>query len=161
MSVSTNPTLTGVNLHDVTSDKQHTLGATVTTQDGRVYRYAKNQSSSTIAANAGVEANTTTPLALTTTAAPVGSRSITTSTSIAVDGTYEDATLVVSNVKHLTSGVIAKGVSLYDPLDVALSTSASLAPSPFAVKLKASGTQLGTTEVAVPAGSYFWAFVSA
>ena len=167
MSATTNPTLQGVNLHDVTTEKFHTLGATVTTQDGRVYRYAKNASGSALSAGAEVEANTTATIALNggTAGTPAGSRVVATTTTVSTPANYEDGTLVASSAKHLISGVVsAKQVSLVDPLDVAVASGASaatLTPNKFAVTAKDQGTGVGFAETAVPAGSYFWAFVSA
>lgn len=167
MSATTNPTLAGVNLHDVTTEKFHTLGAKVTTQDGRVYRYAKNASGTALSAGAELEANVTTATALNggTAGTPAGSRTVATTTTIATPANYEDGTLVASSAKHLVSGVVsAQQVSLVDPLDVAVASGASAAnlyANPLAVKVKSAGATVGTAETAVPAGSYFWAFVSA
>lgn len=168
MSATTNPTLQGVNIHDVTTEtKFHTLGATITTQDGRVYRYAKNASSTALSAGAELESNVTAATALNGGSAgtPAGSRIVATTTTIATPANYEDGTLVASNAKHLVSGVVsAQHVSLVDPLDVAVASGASAAnlyANPFAVKAKDQGTPVGVAETAVPAGSYFWSFVSA
>lgn len=167
MSATTNPTLVGVDLHDVTTDKIHTLGARITTQDGRVYRYAKNASGTALSAGAEVESNVTAATALNggTEGTPAGSRIVATTTTVATPANYEDGTLVVANAKHLVSGVVsAQQVSLVDPLDVAVASGASaanLVANPFAVKVKGTGSAVATAETAVPAGSYFWAFVSA
>lgn len=158
--------LTGSDVHEVTTDKQHVLGAKAETRDGRVYRYAKNGAAA-LAAGATVIAPTQAAYASTASGAyKVAATVIRTAGTVTAQNApkYEDGILTVKSAKHLVTGVEKDGtISLQDKLSVPLASgdTTSLAVNKFA-GVTASGTDpIATAEVAVPANAYFWAFVSA
>lgn len=153
-------------IHDVTTDKQAVLGTIARTADGRIYRYAKNGA---VALTAGATVDTNATAAYTSTASAAvkpGTSVVTTAGTVSAGNTplYEDGILTVASAKYLASGVTANGViSLQDGVDVAIASGAatSLAANQYnGVVAHTSGTVIGTAETAVPAGAYFWAFVS-
>lgn len=157
-------TLTASDVHDVTTEKGHVLGAIAQTKDGRMYRYAKNGA---VALTAGATVIAPTQTAYTSTTSNkeiVGAQVVETVGTVTEANApkYEDGLLTVNSAKFLVNGVAKDGaISLLDKLDVPVAKSAatSLAVNKFC-GMTASGTSpIASAEVAVPAGAYFWAAV--
>lgn len=157
-------TLTASDIHDVTSTKGHVLGAPALSKDGRRYRYAKNGAVA-LAAGATVIAPAT--AAYTSTAKgvqKVAASQVTTNGTVSGSNAplYEDGILTVAGAKYLANGVALDGtIALEDRLDrqVANTTATSLAANQFCGVTASATNPIGTAEVAVPAGQYFWAFI--
>ncbi len=158
-------TLTASEVHEVSTVKQHVLGAVAETRDGRIYRYAKNGAAA-LAAGASVIAPT--QAAYTSTVA--GSNKLA-DTLVRTAGTvsaanapkYEDGLLTVKGARHLVTGVAQDGtISLQDKLSVPLANgdATSLAVNRFAGVTASETNPIAAATVAVPANAYFWAFVS-
>lgn len=158
-------TLTASDIHDVTTNKGHVLGAPAMSRDGRKYRYAKNGAVA-LAAGATVIPSATAAYASTA----KGVQKVATS-QFATNGTvagantpkYEDGILTVAGAKYLANGVAQDGtIALEDRLDVAVpnTTATSLAANQFCGVTASATNPIGTAEVAVPANAYFWAFTS-
>lgn len=152
--------LTASDIHDVTSEKQHVLGAVAQTRDGRLYRYAKNGAA---ALEAGDKVG---PSATTAATSTVDGAVRAAGTFVKVDDAvtssnapkYEDGILTVAGARYLVQGVNGKVISLAERVStpIADGVATSLAANPFCGVVEDSdGT--GTAEVAVPAGAYFWA----
>lgn len=158
-------TLTGTDVHEVTTDKQHVLGAKAETRDGRTYRYAKNGAVA-LAAGATVIAPTQAAYASTAAGAfKVAATVIRTAGTVTAQNApkYEDGLLTVKSAKHLVTGVEKDGtISLQDKLSVSLANgdATSLAVNQFAGVTASETNPIATAEVAVPANAYFWAFTS-
>lgn len=161
----TQNTLRASDIHEVTTNKQGVLGAIGRTADGRVYRYAKNGATA-LTAGATVAASATTAFASTASAAvKPGATTVPTAGTVTAANAhkYEDGILTVNGAKYLARGVTQNGViSLQDAVDVAMASGAttSLAANQYCGVVASSTNVIGTAEVAVPADSYFWAFVS-
>lgn len=153
-------------IHEVTTAKGHTLGAVAQTMDGRRYRYAKNGA---VALAAGATVIAPTQAAYASTAKgnhAVNAQQIKTNGTVASGDTakYEDGILTVGGAKYLAGGVAQDGtIALLDRLDrpVANTTATSLAVNQFAGVTASATSPIATAETAVPAGAYFWAFVTA
>lgn len=165
MAISAEKVLNANDIHDVTTEKNGVLGVIGRTADGRTYRYAKNGATA-LAAGVAIEKSATTA-ATSTAAAAVVPGAVTVRTvgtvSAANAPKYEDGILTVASAQYLVNGVTNDTISLQDGVDVAIASGAatSLAANQYCgVVVKGAGTQIGTTETAVPANSYFWAFVS-
>lgn len=160
-------TLTSNDIHEVTTEKQHTLGAIAQTKDGRLYRYAKNGTS---ALDAGAEVVASSTSDYSSTASEDIKRSATmvhTAGTVSASNApkYEDGILVVDGSRYLANGVSRDGtVSLVDRIDTPISESDSVAleANQFCGvgALGETGDAIGEAEVAVPANAYFWAFIS-
>ena len=157
--------LNASDMHDVTTEKQGVLGAVARTADGRLYRYAKNGATA-LSAGVAIEKSATTAATSTAAAAVVpGAVTVRTAGTVSAANApkYEDGILTVANAQYLVNGVTNDTISLQDGVDVAIASGAatSLAANQYCgVVVKGAGAQIGTTETAVPANSYFWAFVS-
>jgi hypothetical protein len=157
--------LTSNDIHDVTTIKQHVLGAPAMSKDGRRYRYAKNGA---VALAAGATVTNSATAAYTSTAKgvqKVAASTVLTNGTVAAGNTplYEDSILTVAGAKYLANGVASDGtIALEDRLDrsVPNTTATSLAANQFCGVLASGTSVIGTAEVAVPAGAYFWAFTS-
>lgn len=158
-------TLTASEVHEVSTVKQHVLGAVAETRDGRVYRYAKNGAAA-LAAGANVIA----PTQAAYTSTVEGSNKVA-DTIVRTAGTvsaanapkYEDGLLTVKGARHLATGVAQDGtISLQDKLSVPLANgdATSLAVNQFAGVTASDTNPIAAATVAVPANAYFWAFVS-
>ena len=157
-------TLTSTDVHDVTTDKQGTLGQKAQTADGRVYRYAKNGATA-LAAGAKVKAGATAAVTSTTKEAlQVADSLVPTAATVSDPAAFEDGLFTVSNAKYLAGGVAKDGtVSLVDRLDAPVTKGATtkLEVNKFCdVVVTTNNDEIGVAEVAVPANAYFWAFVS-
>lgn len=156
-------TLSATDIHDVTTDKQGTLGRTAMTEDGRRYRYAKNGAVA-LTAGATVIAPATTAYASTAKYAyRPNAHQVETAGTVATPANYEDGILTINGAGYLASGVTSGGViGLVDGLDanVASGATTSLAANQFCGVTASATNPIGTAEVAVPAGAYFWARVS-
>lgn len=157
--------LTAADIHDVTSVKNHVLGSPALSKDGRRYRYAKNGA---VALAAGATVTFPATAAYTSTAKGVQKVS---ASQFLTNGTvsggnaplYEDSILTVAGAKYLANGVALDGtIALEDRLDrqVANTTATSLAANQYCGTLASGSNVIGTAEVAVPAGQYFWAFTA-
>jgi hypothetical protein len=157
--------LTASEIHEVSTVKQHVLGAVAETRDGRVYRYAKNGGTA-LAAGATVEASATANY----TSTVVGSNKVADGV-VRTAGTvtagnvpkYEDGILTVKGAQHLVNGVAQDGtISLQDKLAVPLANgdATTLKANQFNGVAAGATTPIGAATVAVPANAYFWAFVS-
>lgn len=153
-------------LHEVTTTKGHTLGATASTMDGRRYRYAKNGAVA-LAAGDTVIAPTQAAYASTAKGAhPVNTQQLKTNGTVTAANApkYEDGILTVGGAKYLAGGVAQDGtIALLDRLDrpVANSAATSLAVNQFCGVTQSATNPIATAETAVPANAYFWAYVSA
>lgn len=153
-------------LHEVTTNKQHTLGASAHTMDGRRYRYAKNGA---VALTAGATVIPSAQAAYTSTAKgaqPVAASQVYTNGTVSGSNAplYEDGILTVNGAKYLANGVATDGtIALLDRLDrpVANTTATSLAVNQFCGVTASATNPIATAETAVPANAYFWAYVSA
>ena len=158
-------TLSANDIHDVTTIKQEVLGSHAQTKDGRRYRYAKNGA---VALAAGATVTNSATAAYTSTAKGVqkvaASQVLTNGTVSGANAPlYEDAVLTVAGAKYLTNGVALDGtIALEDRLDRSIpnTTATSLAANQFCGTLASGTAIIGTAEVAVPAGAYFWAFTA-
>lgn len=157
--------LNAADVHDVTTEKQGVLGAVARTADGRLYRYAKNGAVA-LTAGATVTKSATTAYASTASGAvKPGSVIVPTAGTVSAGNTplYEDGILTVAGAQYLASGVTQNGaISLQDGTDVQIASGAatSLAANQYCGTVASGTNVIGTAEVAVPAGAYFWAFVS-
>jgi len=159
-------TLTAADIHDVTTVKNHVLGSPAMSKDGRRYRYAKNGA---VALAAGATVIPSATAAYASTAKGVqkvsASQVLTNGTVSGTDAPkYEDGILTVAGAKYLANGVALDGtIALEDRLDrqVANTTATSLDANQFCGVTASATNPIGTAEVAVPAGAYFWAYVSA
>lgn len=153
-------------LHEVTTSKQHVLGASAHTHDGRRYRYAKNGA---VALTAGATVIAPATAAYTSTAKgnqPVAASQVYTNGTVSGANAplYEDSVLTVNGAKYLANGVALDGtIALHDRLDrpVSNTTATSLAANQFCGVTASATNPIATAETAVPAGAYFWAFISA
>ena len=156
-------TLTSTDVHDVTTDKQGTLGQMAQTADGRVYRYAKNGATALVS-GAKVKTGATIAVALTTKEAlQVADSLVPTVETVPDPDAFEDGLFTVNRAKYLAGGVTKDGtVSLVDKLDapVAKGATTKLEANKFCGVVVTTGKdEIGVAEVAVPANAYFWAFV--
>lgn len=158
-------TLSATDLHEVTTEKTHVLGATAQTKDGRLYRYAKNGAA---ALDAGDDIQKSATAAATSTVdgeVPVAGSKVVVDNAVSAANApkYEDGLLTVAGAQYLVQGVAEKTISLADKAGVVIAdgTATSLAANQYCdVVVHSAGTVHGTAEVDVPAGAYFWAFVS-
>lgn len=166
MALSGALTLTSNDVHEVTTEKAHVLGAVGQTKDGRVYRYAKNGGS---ARTAGGQIQAASGAAYSSTVVgdyKVADTMLYTAGTVSNPARFEDGLVTVNGgAKLLANGAVADGtISLNDKLGVPLEDgdSVSLAANPYSGVVAQSGDNdaIGTAEVAVPANAYFWAFVS-
>ncbi len=155
--------LTATDVHDVTTEKNGVLGMRAVTADGRVYRYAKNGTTA-LAAGATVEAPATSEFSTSTRdALQVADSTIHIASSVgSLGAAYENAVVNINDALYLANGVSGQYVSLADRIDrpVADSDPVVITANQYCGVVAGSGDVIGTAEVAVPAGAYFWAFVS-
>lgn len=161
----TSPTLRGSDVRDVSTVKQHVIGARSFTADGRMYRYCKN-GSVPLAANADIVSSTVAPVSTTLReAATRGERKIEVSTNVGDPKNLEDGIATINGSRYLVGGALANNVvTLQEGIDIPVAKSAAvkLQVNKFCSVVAQSGSTvaIGTTEVAVPANAYFWALVS-
>lgn len=160
MSQSVSQVLTATQLHEVTEEKQGTLGQVAVTRDGRAYVYAK-AGATALVAGAAVKANGTAPTVTLAAAPKVGDRYLKFATALSEANAklLEDAVINLAGAQFLATASDKAGVSLIDAIDIntdSTSATATLNAYRDVVARGESGTIIGYPEVAVPAGFYCW-----
>jgi hypothetical protein len=158
--------LTASDIHDVTTLKTEVLGSPAMSKDGRRYRYAKNGAVALAAGATVIPSATAAYVSTAKGVQKVSASQVLTNGTVSGANTplYEDSILTVAGAKYLANGVAQDGtIALEDRLDrsVPNTTATSLAANQFCGVTASATNPIGTAEVAVPAGAYFWAFVSA
>jgi hypothetical protein len=171
------PEAAGQLLHEISLTPRHRIGERVTTNDGRVFRYAKAGAVDLVAGNAlQAPAPVANHLDLTPSAAAIGdlSISLTLGATAATAGQYAAGLAIISTTPgngmayrisgHAAIGSAGAGViNLEDPIQVALTTSSrvDLYANPYNGVIQTpvttlTGAVVGAAPLAVTAANFFW-----
>ena len=168
------PVIYGINPFDTETTPSHQLGSIGVTQDGRKFRYAEVGETALVAGNLlQSAAEATDSQALAVAAAAIGDTTITTTTTLTVTANefangYVCVTVTpgLGNVYRIrshpaaTTGTLV--VTLYDPIEVALTTDSriDLVHNPFANVIQwpatETGTPVGVAFIASGANTFTW-----
>lgn len=168
------PTIYGINPFETTTDPLHALGTIGISVDGRKFRYAEVGETALVAGNllqSAAEATDSQGLAVA--AAAIGDTEVTTTSTLTVTANeFANGYLVVTITPGLghvyrirshpaaTSGTLV--ITLYDPIEVALTTSSrvDMVHNPYANVIQWPATEtggvVGVAFIAAAANTYTW-----
>lgn len=167
------PTVYGIDPSQTETSPSHGLGTLGLTPDGRKFRYARAGEALVAGTLTQAAAEDTVDQGITPTAAAIGDRTITTSSTVTVtNGQYNDGYMVITitpglghiyKIKsHGAATAAALTFSLYDPIRVALTTTTrfDFVANPYAAVIinptTATGMVTGVAFVAAANQAYTW-----
>ena len=169
------PVIYGINPFSTETTPSHQLGARGVTPDGRVFRYSRVDATTALVAGnlLQAQAEATDSQALAVAAAAVGDTSVVTTTTLTVTADeFADGYLVVTvtpglghtyRIKgHAAATAAALTVNLYDPIEIALTTSSriDLVHNPYNRVVQnpttATSGPIGVAFIAAAVDTYTW-----